>query len=117
METKSNSSRMPLVLLRSALVGSALGVALVALFALVLQKQWLGIESVPYVNSAIKIVSAAAAALIAAGRPRAGRYFGERPQAGFTCLSHTSYSRSYRGAFPSIPRSFPILPCVCWLVR
>ena len=66
METKSNSSRMPLVLLRSALVGSALGVALVALFALVLQKQWLGIDSVPYVNSAIKIVSAAAAALIAA---------------------------------------------------
>ena len=52
--------------LRSALAACALSVALVALFAFVLQKRWLGVESITAVNVVIKLVASAAAALLAA---------------------------------------------------
>ena len=63
-KARANKGMFP-VSLRAALIGTALGTALVALFALILQKQWLGMDSIPYVNSGIKIVSAAVSALIA----------------------------------------------------
>ena len=54
-----------LKIIKAALIACALGVALVALCALFLQKQWLDIGSLPYINIAIKLVSAASAACIA----------------------------------------------------
>ena len=68
MEKKKRSAVMPAVLARAAFTGTALGVALVALFALILQQQWLGMESIPYVNTSIKLISAAAAAIMAVKR-------------------------------------------------
>ena len=51
--------------LRGGLIAVVLSVALVAAYAFMLQKQWLGVESVGTVNIVIKLVCAAAAALIA----------------------------------------------------
>ncbi len=48
-----------------ALAASAAGVAFTALFAFIMQKQWLGIGSVIYVNAGIKVVCAVIAAIIA----------------------------------------------------
>ena len=50
---------------KGALIGTAAGTALVALFAFILLKQWLGPESVTYINLGVKAVSGAVAALIA----------------------------------------------------
>lgn len=52
--------------LKAALIACAASVLLVVAFAFVLQKQWLGVDSVNYINTGIKFVCAAAAALIAA---------------------------------------------------
>lgn len=54
-----------LKIIKAALIACALGVALVAVFAFVMQKRILDIEAVPYVNAGIKLVCALAAALIA----------------------------------------------------
>ncbi|MCR5809246.1 MAG: TIGR04086 family membrane protein [Clostridiales bacterium] len=51
--------------IKASLIACALSVALVVAFAFVLQKQWLGIGSVGYINTGVKVISAAAAALIA----------------------------------------------------
>ena len=58
---------------RSALAAAALSVALVAGAAFVLMKQWLPIESAGALNTVIKIVCAAIAALltVCGGAPRA----------------------------------------------
>ena len=63
-EKTASGSILPAVI-RGALIGAAAGVALVALSALFLQKQWLDIGSLPYINIAIKLISAAAAAAAA----------------------------------------------------
>jgi putative membrane protein (TIGR04086 family) len=54
--------------LRSALIACAFSVLLVAAFALVLQKQWLGTEAVPYINAGVKTLCAVIAALLAVRR-------------------------------------------------
>ena len=64
MERTANNSNMLLRSFAAALIACACGVALVALSAFVMQKQWLPFESLPYINIGIKLVSAAAAALI-----------------------------------------------------
>ena len=65
MNEKTAAGSMLPAIVRGSLIGSAVGVALVALCALFLQKQWLEIGSLPYINIAIKLVSAASAACIA----------------------------------------------------
>ena len=62
---KENGGNMWFKALLVALAAAALSVALVALFAFVMQKQWFGIESIGTVNVVIKLVSSAAAALLA----------------------------------------------------
>ncbi len=51
---------------RGAVIACAISIGLVAAAAFVFQKQWLGMDSIPYVNTAIKAISAVIAALIAA---------------------------------------------------
>lgn len=57
-----------LVLLRAALTACAVNVLLVMAFAFVLKNQWLGMDSIRFVNPAFKIVSAVIAAFITARR-------------------------------------------------
>lgn len=64
-DNSSPKGNMWLAALRGALAACALSVALVALYALVLQKQLLGVNSVGAANIIIKLLCAAAAALIA----------------------------------------------------
>lgn len=54
--------------IRGALTACAASTALIVAFAFVLQKQWLGVESIRFINPAVKVVSAAVAALTAAGK-------------------------------------------------
>ena len=70
MGTAKAKGSLPINVLKGALIGAAVSVALVAAFAFVLLKQWLSAESIPYVNVGIKAVSAAAAALAAAAGER-----------------------------------------------
>ena len=67
MKTKTEKKRnMWLVSLKGAAFSSVLSVALVALFAFVIMKQWLSLNSLVYINAGVKILSAAFAAFIAA---------------------------------------------------
>ena len=67
MGTRTEKKRnMWLVSLKGALAAAVLSVALVAAFAFVLQKQWLGMGSITYINTGVKVVSAVLAAFIAA---------------------------------------------------
>ena len=63
--SKDKKPNMWLALLRAALTASALSVLLIVIFAFVLQKRWLGLESVRYINAGVKVLSAVAAAFIA----------------------------------------------------
>ena len=65
---KKNQDKQPnmaLALLRASLIAAAASVLLVVIFAFVLQKRWLDLDSVKYINAGVKAVSAAVAALIA----------------------------------------------------
>ena len=67
MKTKTEKKRnMWLVSLKGAAFASVLSVALVAVFAFVLQKQWLGMNSLVCINVGVKIISSAFAGFIAA---------------------------------------------------
>ncbi len=55
-----------LVILRAALTSCAVNILLVMGFAFVLKNQWLGMDSIRFVNPALKIVSAALAGFLAA---------------------------------------------------
>lgn len=63
--SKEKKPNMWLALLRAALTASALSVLLTVIFAFVLQKRWLGLDSVRFINAGVKVLSAVAAALIA----------------------------------------------------
>lgn len=60
-----NKGSMLFKSLRSALAACAVSVALVALYALVLQQQWLDAGTVGTANTVIKLLSSAFAALLA----------------------------------------------------
>ena len=59
---------MWLVIVRCALIAAALSVILVVVFAFIMQKQWMGMDSIPYVNLGIKAVCAIFSAMLAAGK-------------------------------------------------
>lgn len=63
-KTAGRSSFIRMIL--AGIAGCAASVVLVVLFAFILQKQWLPSSAIPYINMGIKLVAAAAAALIAA---------------------------------------------------
>ena len=67
MADKREKKRTPmwLVILRSALIACAVSVLLAIGFAFVLKSGWLGMDSVRYFNPVLKVVCAAAAALLA----------------------------------------------------
>ena len=67
MAEKREKKRTPmwLVLIRAALTACAVSVLLVIGFAFVLKNGWLGMESIRFFNPALKVVCAAAAALLA----------------------------------------------------
>ena len=52
-------------ILKGALIASALSIALIVLFAVLLKQEWANTSSIPLVNSVIKVLSAALAAFIA----------------------------------------------------
>ncbi|HWR19253.1 MAG TPA: TIGR04086 family membrane protein [Clostridia bacterium] len=52
-------------ILKGALIASALSIALIVLFAVVLKQEWANAESIPVANAGIKVLSAALAAFIA----------------------------------------------------
>lgn len=54
-----------LVIIRSALTACAVNVLLVMAFAFVLKNQWLGMDSIRFVNPALKVLSAALAGFLA----------------------------------------------------
>ena len=54
--------------IRAALIACAASVLLVAVFAFVLQKQWLDMSAVPYINAGVKTASAMIAAFYAVRR-------------------------------------------------
>ena len=64
MKNKESSSAPFIICIRSALIACALGVALAALFAFILQTQLLDLSAAAYVNTAIKVVCSAVAALL-----------------------------------------------------
>ena len=71
-EKRNGREGLPGAVLRGALIGTAAGVALVALSAFILMKQWLGAESIPYLNAGVKVIAAGIAALCAVRRSESG---------------------------------------------
>ncbi|MCR5612008.1 MAG: TIGR04086 family membrane protein [Clostridiales bacterium] len=73
MKTKTvKEKNAVLTILKASLAAAALSVLLVVLFAFVLQKQWLKVDTIPYINIAVKVLAAVLAAIIAV-RSGAGR--------------------------------------------
>lgn len=66
MKTKSqNGKNAVLTIAKASLAAAAASVLLVVLFAFVLQKQWLKVDAIPYINIAVKVLAAVLAAVIA----------------------------------------------------
>ena len=76
----------------SALAAAAISVALVALYAFILQKQWLGVETVGYANTAVKLICSAAAALIAARAGSRPWLWGAVSAGVYMALTHVVFS-------------------------
>lgn len=63
--TAKQASSMPVKILKGALIGSVLSIVLILIYAVALMQGWLDEASMPVVNSVIKALCAAAAALLA----------------------------------------------------
>ena len=82
-----------LTVLTAALIATVVSVLLTVAFAFVLQKQWLGMESISFINTGIKIISAAAAALIVCLRaPSRAPLKGALASAAYMALAFLLYS-------------------------
>lgn len=57
--------------LKGALIASALSIALIVLFAVVLKQEWANTDSIPAANAVIKVLSAALAAFVATRKCKA----------------------------------------------
>ncbi len=65
MQIAAKGNNLVMTLLKAALLGVAVSFALLLLFALALQKNWLQLSALGVMTVAIKVVSAAAAAALA----------------------------------------------------
>lgn len=66
MKTKPDKGKsIILSLLKASLAATAASVLLIVLFAFILQKQWLGIDLIPYINIAVKVLAGILASIIA----------------------------------------------------
>ncbi len=75
-KTRSNEApNMFVELLKAAVLGSAVSLLLIVLYAAVMWQQWLGTGSIPIVNTCIKVLSAATAGLVIARRCRERTWF------------------------------------------
>ena len=62
---KTANAPAVLTLLKAAFIGCAVSVALIVIFAALMWKQVVGVELIPIVNAAIKVIGAAAAGFFA----------------------------------------------------
>ena len=62
---KTANAPAVLTLLKAAFIGCVVSIALIVIFAALMWKQVVGVELIPIVNAAIKVIGAAAAGFLA----------------------------------------------------
>ncbi|MBO4384035.1 MAG: TIGR04086 family membrane protein [Clostridia bacterium] len=66
MKTRPDKGKSTiLTLIKASLAAAAASVLLVVAFAFILQKQWLKVDAIPYINIAVKVLAGVLAAVIA----------------------------------------------------
>ena len=73
---KAANAPAVLTLLKAAFIGCVVSIALIVIFAVLMWKQVVGVELIPIVNAAIKVIGAAAAGFLAQRGCRAWRFGG-----------------------------------------
>ena len=90
---KAANAPAVLTLLKAAFIGCAVSVALIVIFAALMWKQVVGVELIPIVNAAIKVIGAAAAGFFAQrGCGRRARLFGGAAGLIYEMLAYAVFS-------------------------